>query len=416
MATIATGAAPLPQPAPVHFTEAINFLRDKQRLPTRTWTDLWQDMHARAFVVAGAMKDQLVADFHTAVTAAIAEGRTLADFRKDFDRIVAAHGWSYNGSRNWRSRVIYQTNMRMAYNAGRFAQAQRLKERRPFLRYVAVLDSRTRPEHRAWHDTVLPVDHEFWSTHHPPNGWNCRCTVQSLSRGDMERFQISESDGPPPVQIVKRQVNTPSGKVTVPVPQGIDPGFAYNPGEAAFGRGANLMAMERHGGFTALEAPGAAGTRAALRLEATPTSTRLAPPIVKADEAALRAALRRAIGADEAIFTDPTGARVSVTQALADHLLEDATRIDGRNAFWPLIPELIEQPQEIWVGFAKSDASGRVALRRRYVRLFELGKDRVIGLVADEANGYWQAMTFFRGDPIRSLNNLRVGVPVYRAG
>ena len=43
------------------------------------------------------------------------------------------------------------------------------------LRYVAVLDARTRPEHRAWHGLILPIDHPLWDTHYPPNGWGCRC-------------------------------------------------------------------------------------------------------------------------------------------------------------------------------------------------------------------------------------------------
>ncbi|MFV9492170.1 hypothetical protein ACNUI5_09110 [Pseudomonas aeruginosa] len=53
---------------------------------------------------------------------AIADGTTLEEFRRDFDRIVAKYGWSYRGGRNWRSRVIYETNMRGSYMAGRLEQ------------------------------------------------------------------------------------------------------------------------------------------------------------------------------------------------------------------------------------------------------------------------------------------------------
>lgn len=216
-------------PEPVRFAEQINFLRTKLRLPTETWTDIWQEQHRRAFVVAGATEEALLADFQEALTAAIDDGTTLADFRKKFDAIVERHGWTYNGGPGWRSRVIFDTNLRTSNAAGRWEQIQRVKARRPWLRYVAVLDSRTRPEHRAWHGTVLPADDPWWSTHFPPNGWYCRCTVQSLSDRDLERFGYAPSPGAPAIELETRT----AGDRVVQVPKGIDPGFAYNPGRDA---------------------------------------------------------------------------------------------------------------------------------------------------------------------------------------
>ncbi|MGD9767834.1 MAG: phage minor head protein [Pseudolabrys sp.] len=210
--------------------EAIDFLRQKLRVPTRGWADLWQEQHSAGFMIAGAQSDALLKDFQSSIDDAIAKGQTLEQFRKRFDTIVEEHGWSYNGSRNWRSRVIFETNIRMAYAAGRWEQIQRVKEQRPYLRYVAVMDDRTRPEHASWHDTVLPADDPWWQTHFPPNGWNCRCTVQSLNERDLERYGLSVSDSAPASPLVRRTVNGPDGPRIVEVPAGIDPGFAYRPG------------------------------------------------------------------------------------------------------------------------------------------------------------------------------------------
>lgn len=218
------------KPFAVDPVEAIDFLRKKLNVPTARWTDLWQHQHSVAFTVAGAQSKALVSDFHDAVNKAIGEGRTLEDFRKDFDRIVEDHGWSYNGSRNWRSKVIFETNLRTAYAAGKWEQIQRVKQSRPYLRYVAVMDNRTREEHRGWHDMVLPADDPFWQTHFPPNGWNCRCTVQSLNERDLERYGLSVSPAAPPIEMVERVIRTADGPRTVLVPKGIDPGFAYRPG------------------------------------------------------------------------------------------------------------------------------------------------------------------------------------------
>ena len=216
------------------FDEAIAFFRGKIRMPTRGWTDVWQRMNGRAFVVAGAVKDELIADFQEAVRKGIEDGTTLAEFRKDFDRIVAKHGWQYRGNRGWRSRVIFNTNLRTSYHAGRWQQIQRLKSRRPWLRYVAVLDNRTRPQHRIWHDTVLDADDAFWDTYYPPNGWNCRCSVQQLSDRDMARLKLEPAPRAPETPPVKKRVNTPEGPRIIEVPQGIDPGWAYNVGQSGW--------------------------------------------------------------------------------------------------------------------------------------------------------------------------------------
>jgi SPP1 gp7 family putative phage head morphogenesis protein len=405
----------LAEPAPfaVNPIEAIDYLRDKVRVPTERWTDIWQGMHARAFVVAGAQSDELLADFHEAVNRNIAEGRSLEQFRADFDTIVAKHGWSYNGSRNWRSRVIFQTNLRMAYSAGRWAQIQRVKAARPYLRYVAVMDERTRPLHAAWHNTVLPVDHPWWQTHFPPNGWNCRCTVQSLNERDLARYGLKVSDVAPPAPLIDRTINTSDGPVTMKVPEGIDPGFAYNPGQAGFGNGQELLALERHGAWQSLDAPGA--TPASRQLPIDPVEAPAIAGVAPGDESGLRAALRQALGGDELIAVDPTGARVRLSQAIVDHMLANPSRQDGRERYFGLMPSLVNDPAEIWIGWAQSLVSGRVSLRRRYVKLIELGDGTTIGLVADADAGEWSGLTFFRGNRA-GARTLRTGRLIFSRG
>ncbi len=75
----------------------------------------------------------------------------------------------------------------MSYAAGHWARFE-AKRIRPYLRYVAILDGRTRPEHALWHNVCLPVDHPWWDTHAPPCGWNCRCTLQTLTERDVARM------------------------------------------------------------------------------------------------------------------------------------------------------------------------------------------------------------------------------------
>lgn len=403
------------EPGPTRFArpeEEIAYLRDKLRLPTKTWTDLWEGMHARAFVVAGATSDALIADLHEAVIRALEDGSSLDEFRRDFDAIVSAHGWSHTGSAGWRSRVIYQTNLRMAWSAGRWAEAQRTKDLRPYLRYVAVLDMRTRPQHRDWHGTVLSIDDDWWKTHHPPNGWNCRCTVQTLSARDIDRWGLKVSAEAPEVVWTAEKIRTGGRTVDVTVPEGIDPGFAYNPGEAGFGRGRESLALEAHGPWEALDAGPAPQPDPGPLAPVAPDAPKMRR-VRRGDEGALREQLRQAIGGDEVTFTDPTGARVVLGQAIADHMIADPEkRWDGRERFFGLLPGLVTRPSEVWIGWARSADSGRVALRRRYVKLIELDRDTTVGLVADADGGTWSGLTFFRGTRT-GLAKLRSGLRIW---
>ena len=62
---------------------------------------------------------------------------------------------------------------------------------RYFLQYRTVGDDRVRKEHAALDATTLPVEHPFWDTHYPPNGWNCRCNVVQVRKS---RYPATSED------------------------------------------------------------------------------------------------------------------------------------------------------------------------------------------------------------------------------
>lgn len=214
------------------FGEQIAFLRDKLDIPTERWTDVWQSAHDRGFMVAGAMGEDLLKDLHAAVLKAIEQGTTLAQFREDFDGIVAKHGWTgwtgegSEAGRAWRTRVIYETNIRTSYAAGRYQQLQAIKSRRPYWRYRHN-DTVTHPreQHQAWDGLIIRADDPWWQTHYPPNGWGCRCYVESLADRDLRRLGL---DGPNDAP--DDGVDPDTG-----MPVGVDPGWGYAPGASLSG-------------------------------------------------------------------------------------------------------------------------------------------------------------------------------------
>lgn len=209
------------------------------------WRDVWQQEHATAFTVAKTAGFDVLKDIHGAVDDAISQGLTLKQFSAQLTPILQTKGWWGKkelpdpvtgevkpvqlGSPR-RLKIIYDTNMRMSQAAGEWARIQRVKKSAPYLRYTAILDGRTRPLHRQWDGTILPVDHKWWSTHYPPNGWHCRCSTIQLSDHDLQSMGWQESPDPVDEQTV--YTNDRTGEVAT-VPVGIDPGFGYNPGQVA---------------------------------------------------------------------------------------------------------------------------------------------------------------------------------------
>jgi len=219
----------------ISFDEAVSFFRKKLNVPTKRWDDLWKLMHTKGFMIAGAMQKELLEDMRSAVDKAIADGMTLKDFRNNFDGMVEEYGWIYQGGRNWRTRVIFETNIRTAYQAGRYEQMTDpdVVMARPYWQYRHSGSVNPRLEHLSWNGKILAHDDPWWDTHYPPNGWGCRCTVVTLSKRDMIKLGKKTPDKAPKIKY--REWTDKKGK-THQVPEGIDPGWDYN-----VGQGKNIM-------------------------------------------------------------------------------------------------------------------------------------------------------------------------------
>jgi phage gp29-like protein len=213
------------------FDEAIAFFRQKLNIPAQSWTDLWKSDHDHGFTVAGVMRDDMLADFRAAIDQAITDGTTQAAFLKDFDTIVAKYGWSYNGSRGWRSRIIYETNIRTAYQAGRYQQMTDpdVLAYRPNWMYQHGDSIRPRPMHLGWNGITLPANDPWWDSHFTPNGWGCKCRVVALSDRDLARKGVTV--GKAPDDGTFEWLDKKTGEIH-DVPRGIDPGWDYNPGKS----------------------------------------------------------------------------------------------------------------------------------------------------------------------------------------
>ncbi|OYX04766.1 MAG: hypothetical protein B7Z15_17380 [Rhizobiales bacterium 32-66-8] len=176
----------------VPFVEAIAHLRDRLALSDSDWQALLRGAAGRADEIVDAQAEAMGRDLLATAAEIFEAGGTPADFRKQYDGIAQRYGWVSAGDPGWHSNLIWRMETGNARAAGRWEQAQQLQRARPtvryFFRYVTAGDHRVRDTHREWHGIVLPIDHWFWLTHFPPNGFNCRCHVMTVSERDLVRY------------------------------------------------------------------------------------------------------------------------------------------------------------------------------------------------------------------------------------
>lgn len=308
---------------------------------------------------------------------------------------------------------------RVSYAAGKWERFQRTKRLLPYLVYSAINDGRTRPLHARWGGVapgsirvVLPVDHPWWDTHFPPNGWGCRCTVRAVTRAEVVRMGLDPDKLEPPPVTTTLWRNPRTGQ-RVRVPNGIDPGFAYNPGRAPLDplvprhktpsppdgllskpwRPPGDAPYPPNGPFPPIGRP-------------PPPAPRLVDPALllpaglSAEEYA--AAFLQPFGATlgrDAIHIDKVGMPLAVGRSLFVQA-NGAIKVDKfrRGPFMRILASALMQPQEIWI-----EVDHLRRLVRRYILRFttgEMGADDEAGLVVFSvgADG-WDGVTAF---PVKS--------------
>jgi SPP1 gp7 family putative phage head morphogenesis protein len=160
---------------------------------------------------------------------------------------VTSEGVIAKGLTPHRLKTIFQTNMQSAYMAGRYSEMMDQAQERPYWQYVAILDSKTRPAHRALNGKVFRYDDKGWGAFFPPNGFNCRCRVRNFSERDVSSRSIpvgstegklrtvnvplrkDASGGGGSAQVLRySDASLPGGKFQP------DVGFSNNPGASAW--------------------------------------------------------------------------------------------------------------------------------------------------------------------------------------
>ena len=439
--------------------EAMAFMDGRQlTADTYHWHDLWRDEHQRAFTVSRLARGDLLEALQASLAKSVAGDLSRRDWIKSTEQLLKNAGWwgttevtdprtgemlktRFNHAR---LQLIFDTNVRQAAAAGQWQRMLRNQRTHPFARYVAMDDDRTRPQHRAWHNVTLPLDDAWWATHRPPNGWRCRCRVIGVTQREYDQGEVldrpgAETDRKAPI------VRAPMAKTAPPealrdwrnpatgaiekIPDGIDPGFDYNPGTTGRSQAFEAMVQAKLARMlpAVAEAASTAGVLSPRVAKEVPgqdnwvtlglTDLRDMPPSMAAPNLlAPGATVQDAVQVlREALDVPTNGARfvetptglVAIFDKLLSHVVEK--RLDRRERFGSFVLPTLQQPDEVWET-AYDDAT----TRRRFIKLFSDSKYDLLVIVREGPDGavLWNVLNRER----KAMNTMRTGRLVHSHG
>lgn len=178
--------------------ENIAFLMSKKPELHFDYDEIKFEAHQRAFTIAKITQIDLLSDIQTSLENAFVEGQSFEKWKKELKPTLQKHGWLgkvvvQNPSTKEQKEIfvgasrlkkIFYTNARTAY-AQSEARAGYKLPLSEYIRYVAILDNRTRHTHAQMHGKIAHRKDKFWEKNYPPNGYNCRCAVEFISKDEM---------------------------------------------------------------------------------------------------------------------------------------------------------------------------------------------------------------------------------------
>ena len=407
MANVAYGSLP--------FKEQIEFFRRKINIPTNSYADIYNNEHDYAFVVAGANRNALLNDFRAAIDKAISQGTTLEEFRKDFAEIVEKHGWSYNGSFNWRSRVIYETNLNSSYQAGRYQQLRDAKF--PYLEYLhSDYVEHPRELHESWNHLVLNFNDPWWDSHFPPNGYGCQCRVRGRTNGDLKRMGKDGPDTAPTINWVDRVIgeNSDDPRI-VRVPEGIDPSFEHIPGQTRLDTFVpNPLDSDP---TLKLGVPSVKAVDEWPSIREVSKNRLLEKGLTEEDYATIFLNQFGATLTNPAIFRDVAGEALVIGKQLFTVSKTGELKVTkrGHEQFLLLLADSLKLPDEIWTRMEYFDHLQKSVVRRRYISRVRIdGEDKPMLAIFEVGDDGWLGVTTFAQDNPDYLEQLRVGIRVFK--
>lgn len=397
--------------------QIINYLKRKGYKISWNWEDTWKEANTKAFTVAKAMKLDILSDIRNELHKALDNGLTYQQFKEDLKPTLKAKGWWGRVKANdlpsdlplppdvdpeqevllgspWRLKTIYRTNIDVAYASGHYKAMTDNIQDRPYWRYDAVLDSNTRPSHRALHGKVFRADDPIWNKIYPPNDWGCRCSVIPLDADDLKEMNLNPIKGSDEL-VDKLKL----GK-----------GWDYNPGKSALefdtSFSGNLTLSNNQPTFKDFGRPSVKDIQQRL------PSPEKFPSVNKTSEEQFLELLKKEFDLTDSDFSTIKTADDDIALFSIERLQHILQKRDGRERYASYIKPTLQEPFEVWLSEYITE-KGQIELRKSYIGLFkdkDMNEDIFVVLRQEKDSFvFWNA---FERDKNR-IDKLRKGYLIY---
>ena len=187
-------AANDPPPKPfldLPWADALNYFRKRGLVRETDFQTLLGDYAQRSAVARRLMLDNIQSEVMRHLDSAIEQGQTFQQFADNVDDLTDSLGLA-RGAPSY-LQTVFRTNVQSAYGAGRYRAITNptVRRARPFVQYRTAGDLRVRDEHAVLDGLTFASSDPTWHRISPPNGYNCRCSIVTLSSEQAAGLQIA---------------------------------------------------------------------------------------------------------------------------------------------------------------------------------------------------------------------------------
>lgn len=164
---------------PDAFGDAIEFFMAKEVITKEEFKKLQKTMRKKAFTIAKLEDKTIISRIKESLDSSFEKDMNLTDWIDDlnlmFDKIGITQLQPHY------LELVFKNAANEALNEGKLKIYQEADEEEfPFLEFVAIEDSRVRPEHLKLNGFRAPKSDPIWQKLRPPLDHGCRCTLRPV--------------------------------------------------------------------------------------------------------------------------------------------------------------------------------------------------------------------------------------------